>query len=413
MSRIVPAAVGAEGGPKLTYAPERRDTRPGSMPAAGLDSLQGHARRQLSHTTLLPQLRPLGRREVIALVPAHNEEAQIADTLHMLLNQQTRPPDWVVVICDNCTDRTPQIAEALGAKIFRTRGNKYKKAGGLNQALGRILSWVEPTDVILVVDADTKLDRGFIRAAEGEIAAGAGACGGVFYGDQGGGLLGIFQRAEYSRYARQLNRNQGDARVLTGTSCAFTVEALRAVAVARSRDILPGRSSAPGAPVYTTGTSLTEDNEITLALKTLGFTCVSPGDCKVTTEIMPTIGQWWNQRTRWQRGALEDLRTYGSTPVTRSYIVRQCLMGLCVLLFALYVAYAVATSVMYGFHTTPFWLGITSVFVFAQVWTARKAGWRETLVAALVVPELAYDALQHAVWLWCVQGWLRHTPVDW
>lgn len=345
------------------------------------------------------------------MVPAHNEEAAIVGTLDGLM-EQSRPPDWVVVVCDNCTDRTADLAVACGAEVFCTVGNKRKKAGALNQALGRLLPSLRGTDVVLVVDADTRLGPRFIEAALREIEAGAGACGGVFYGDEGGGLLGIFQRAEYCRYARQLDRSRGQARVLTGTGSAFTVEALRTLAAARASGRLPGAQPGPVAPVYTMA-SLTEDGEITLALKTLGFECVSPGECKVTTEIMMTLGDWWKQRTRWQRGALEDLRTYGLTRVTLPYILRQGGMGLCVAVFALYLAYATVTTVTYGYHTNILWLSISGLFVVERVVTVRRSGWREIITAALILPELIYDALQHAVWLWCVAGALLRTRTEW
>lgn len=372
--------------------------------------------RQQALTMLIPRLGSSVRRrqdrKVIVLIPAHNEEDVIGQTLRGLMGQR-RPPDWMVVVCDNCTDRTAQIASSLGAKLYHTTGNRKKKAGALNQALGRLLPVLRSQDIILVVDADTEIVPGFIAAAEREIRKGAGACGGVFYGEQGGGLLGVFQRAEYCRYARQLGRGSGQARVLTGTASAFSVQAMRALAGARASGRLPGGQSQDGEPVVYTYASLTEDGEVTLAMKSLGFKCVSPGDCAVTTEIMPTLGQWWKQRTRWQRGALEDLRTYGWTRVTGPYILRQFAMGLCVALFALYLAYSAATIVKYGYHTNYFWLGITGLFIVERVVTVRRAGWREVLTAAFILPELAYDALQHAVWLWCVAGWLFRTRTNW
>jgi len=224
--------------------------------------------------------------------------------------------------------------------------------------------------------------------------------------------MGIFQRAEYSRYARQLRRNRGDTRVLTGTASAFTVAALQALAAARTAGRLPGAQRGQVSPVYTMA-SLTEDGEITLALKTLGFKCVSPGGCAVTTEIMTTVPSWWRQRTRWQRGALEDLRTYGMTRVTLPYMLRQAAMGLSVAVFALYVAYSLVTICLYGYHTNVIWLGISALFVAERVITVRRAGWREIVIAALIFPELVYDALQHVVWLWCVAGATLRTRTSW
>jgi cellulose synthase/poly-beta-1,6-N-acetylglucosamine synthase-like glycosyltransferase len=55
--------------------------------------------------------------------------------------------------------------------------------------------------------------------------------------------------------------------------------------------------------VYDT-VALTEDNELTIALKSLGALMISPAQCTVITELMPSWRTLWSQRLRWQRGAL-------------------------------------------------------------------------------------------------------------
>ena len=109
----------------------------------------------------------------------------------------------------------------------------------------------------------------------------------MFYGEPGGGLVGALQRNEYTRYAREIARRKGRAVVLTGTASLFRVPVLRAVAAGRGITI-PGR---PGT-IYDTQ-ALTEDNEITLAVKTLGWATASPRSCGVLTEIMPTWSALW------------------------------------------------------------------------------------------------------------------------
>src|ERR1700760_3348425 len=54
--------------------------------------------------------------KVVAVVPAHNEEQCIAATIKALLGQ-TRAPDRIVVVADNCTDRTVQIAQSFGRRV--------------------------------------------------------------------------------------------------------------------------------------------------------------------------------------------------------------------------------------------------------------------------------------------------------
>jgi cellulose synthase/poly-beta-1,6-N-acetylglucosamine synthase-like glycosyltransferase len=75
----------------------------------------------------------------------------------------------------------------------------------------------------------------------------------------------------------------------------FRADALSAVAGARG-SFLPGEQG----NVYDTY-SLTEDNELTIALKTLGARMISPRQCRVRTELMPTWRDLWHQRQRWQR----------------------------------------------------------------------------------------------------------------
>src|SRR5690625_6100357 len=79
--------------------------------------------------------RGLGMR-IVALVPAQNEEATVAQTVASL-QDQSRPPDHIVVIADNCTDDTVRRAEQAGAEVLHTVDNTHRKAGALNQALER------------------------------------------------------------------------------------------------------------------------------------------------------------------------------------------------------------------------------------------------------------------------------------
>ena len=85
----------------------------------------------------------------------------------------------------------------------------------------------------------------------------------------------------------------------------FRSRALKTVAESRGT-LLPGHY----ADVYDTE-ALTEDNELTIALKSLGALMISPDRCRVVTEVMPTWRALWHQRLRWQRGALENPGAYG------------------------------------------------------------------------------------------------------
>ena len=210
------------------------------------------------------------------LIPAHDEEAVIRATLTSLA-QQSRVPDEVVVIADNCTDGTVEVARGWGVQVVETIGNTEKKAGALNQQLARMLPSAAPREVFMVMDADSTLDPRFLEVAMGLLESDPDlmAVGGLFYGESGGGLVGQCQRNEFSRYQRVVARRLNRVFVLTGTASVMRGYALRAVAEARG-PLIPGP---PGQGVR--HVALTEDNELTLALRSLGATMTSPPQCRV------------------------------------------------------------------------------------------------------------------------------------
>ena len=191
------------------------------------------------------------------------------------------------MIADNCTDATAEVARANGADVYTTIDNHHRKAGGLNQLLARLLPTFGPSDAVLVMDADTVMVEDFLEHATAELDAAPDldAVGGVFTGDDSPGLLAQLQRNEYMRYRRDISRRQARVFVLTGTASVFRADALAAVADARGTT-LPGVAG----HVYDT-ISLTEDNELTLALKTLGAGMISPKECRVRTGLHGRLGE--------------------------------------------------------------------------------------------------------------------------
>lgn len=332
---------------------------------------------------------------VTVLIPAHNEEEMLPRTVPPLLAQSC-PPDRVIVVADNCTDKTPEIARSLGLEVFATVGNSEKKGGALNQALKVFLPPNGDNDIIMVMDADTILDSGFIRVAVSRFANDRAvmAIGGLFYGEEGHGILGQFQRNEFVRYARELKRLRGRVFVLTGTASMFRPRALRTIAESRG-DTIPGR---PG-DIYDTA-ALTEDNEITLAIKSLGGLMMSPAKCTVVTELMPSWRMLWRQRLRWQRGALENIGSYGmSFPLFR-YWAQQLGIGYSVIAlssFMLLMALTVLATDVWIWY--PFWLSLGAIFIVERVISVWRGGWKARILAATLFPELVFDLFLDAAYV--------------
>jgi cellulose synthase/poly-beta-1,6-N-acetylglucosamine synthase-like glycosyltransferase len=332
---------------------------------------------------------------VTVLIPAHNEERSIGTTIASLMTQSHRPAR-VVVVADNCSDSTVAVAHRAGVEVFESVENRHKKAGALNQALSRILPHQGDNDVVMVMDADTVLDDGFLEAATARFTEDRAlmAVGGLFYGDKGEGLLGQFQRNEYIRYTRDIRRRRGRVFVLTGTASLFRPRALRTVAARRGLSI-------PGEPgqVYDTA-ALTEDNELTIAIKSLGGLLISPSDCTVVTELMPTWRALWAQRLRWQRGALENLGAYGITPQTFRYWAQQLGIGYGVVALGAYLLLCtVSVLAVGGWIWFPFWLGLGAVFMLERVVTVWAGGWRARVLAMTLLPELFFAAFLSVVFV--------------
>lgn len=341
---------------------------------------------------------------VTVLIPAHNEAEGIAAAIQAL-QQQARPPDRIVVASDNSTDDTVAIARSHGVDVFETEGNRHMKSGALNQCL----DWIDANDdeFVLIVDADTQLAPEWIAVALRQFEfPDVGAVGGVFIGDGKNGLLGALQSLEYARYARQLRRDYGKARVLTGTSTMVQMRTFREVR--RRREV----GEFPGSGYYNVD-ALTEDFSMTVAIKRMGYKTVSPKECQVITETMPTIPMLWKQRARWQYGALQTLQLHGFNRVTTPYALRQVEAGLGIFANVAILAIAAHAAITGSFVLMPLWLLIGALFLTERIVSASEYGWKGVAIAATLVVDLIFDLFISAVWVYCLVRWATRRNVGW
>jgi cellulose synthase/poly-beta-1,6-N-acetylglucosamine synthase-like glycosyltransferase len=108
------------------------------------------------------------------IVPAHNEESEIGDTVASL-RAVDYPRDHyrVLVVADNCSDETALRARAAGAEVLvRSDSSKRGKGYALAFAFERSLRDAF-ADMVVVVDADTLVSPNLLRAFAARFAAGA------------------------------------------------------------------------------------------------------------------------------------------------------------------------------------------------------------------------------------------------
>ncbi|XQF93625.1 glycosyltransferase family 2 protein [Pseudoalteromonas espejiana] len=96
--------------------------------------------------------------DVYIIIPAHNEEIIIKDTL-VKLKSEINSLSKVVVVADNCTDTTASIAKTLGAAVVIRNNSKLLGKGYAIQAGVDYLKTLSPT-VVIVFDADCEFTRG-------------------------------------------------------------------------------------------------------------------------------------------------------------------------------------------------------------------------------------------------------------
>lgn len=102
----------------------------------------------------------------VVIIPAHNEEQGIGQTVTQLRRVEY-PPEKVriIVIADNCTDATAERAEQAGAIVMR-------RSDSVNRGKGQALDWIlrehkqliGSADLVAFIDADMNVDAGFFAA---------------------------------------------------------------------------------------------------------------------------------------------------------------------------------------------------------------------------------------------------------
>ena len=106
------------------------------------------------------------------IIPAYNEEALLANTLEVLQKAMAEIPlvGEIIVTDNNSTDRTPEIAQASGAKVVFEPVNQISRARntGAKHAIGRYL---------VFIDADTLVSPGLLQITLSNLDSGK-CCGG-------------------------------------------------------------------------------------------------------------------------------------------------------------------------------------------------------------------------------------------
>ena len=110
----------------------------------------------------------------MALIPAHNEAAVVANLVESLMHQDYPKELFdIYVIADNCTDNTAEVARNAGAIVYE-RFDETKKTKGyaMQWFFKKIDEEGKDYDALCVFDADNVVMPGFITAMNTKLCQG-------------------------------------------------------------------------------------------------------------------------------------------------------------------------------------------------------------------------------------------------
>ncbi len=116
------------------------------------------------------------RSRLLVMIPAHDEETGIAATVASgLASDYPAGLFEVLVIADNCTDRTAAVARSAGARVIeRSDASKKSKGYAIESTIAKLVESGEfdRLDALVFVDADTTIDRDLLRWFDADLRAG-------------------------------------------------------------------------------------------------------------------------------------------------------------------------------------------------------------------------------------------------
>lgn len=229
----------------------------------------------------------------VVLVPAHDEERLLPDTLRSIaaVDYPATLLD-VHVVADHCTDATVAVARAHGVTV-------HERSGATDPGKGPALTWAldrvgDAHDVVVVIDADTVVDVAFLRVLDARFRAGARVVQGHYaVRDPGTSpAVGLRTAALAARhYVRPLARSStGCSAGLMGNGMAF------------AKEVVADRGWSG---------HLVEDLELEAKLLAEGERVVFAPDARVEAEMPARLDDARLQNERWERGRADVARTYG------------------------------------------------------------------------------------------------------
>jgi cellulose synthase/poly-beta-1,6-N-acetylglucosamine synthase-like glycosyltransferase len=230
---------------------------------------------------------PTSRQPVAIIIPAHNEEGGIAATLRSIV-PQLRKEDRLLVIADNCSDATRDVAASEGAEVI-SRSNPEHRGKGFALDFGLQHLKSNPVPIVIIIDADCYVEPQAIDILS-RVCAESKRPAQAQYLMRNEGDCGVkMQISEFAWIVKNLARPEGLGKLglpcqLMGSGMAFPWESIRALDLASA--------------------NLVEDMKMGIDLAILGAPPIFVPGAVVLSQFPTDEHGIRNQRTRWEHGHL-------------------------------------------------------------------------------------------------------------
>jgi peptidoglycan-N-acetylglucosamine deacetylase len=244
---------------------------------------------------------PVPPPSVTVLIPAHNEENVIVQTVKSVLLSDLEDLR-IIVVNDGSADKTGELLDTNFSDQSRVRiihQVNRGKAAALNLAMS-----LADTEVVVTIDADTEIEPDAISKLVRH-----------FSDPQVGAVAGNVKVGNRSRW---LTRWQALEYITSQNMEKRAFDLLNCITV------VPGalgawRKKAIEAAGGITADTVAEDADLTIAIRRLGWRVSYDEEAIAWTEAPETAGQLIRQRFRWTFGTLQSFWKHGDTLLRPKY----------------------------------------------------------------------------------------------
>ncbi len=225
------------------------------------------------------------RRRLAVMIPAHDEGMNLLPTI-VDAKRQLLPGDTLLIIADNCTDDTANIALSQGTDVIE-RHDPARRGKGYALDFGLQHLQSAPPKIVVMIDADCRLANNAIQELVKTCIETRRPVQALYLMTAPAELPDDYRVPEFAWRVKNWLRPFGLSALrlpcqLMGTGMAFPWDVVRGINLASS--------------------SLVEDLKLGLDLTANGYPPVFCPSALVTSEFAPSSGAARTQRERWEGG---------------------------------------------------------------------------------------------------------------